>query len=235
MQIFFEKLSALGVLVSHCHVQSTIECSNAGGLAKRTRVQRDVVLFVEKTLLGLLPTTLASSYLESLTLLMPWSLQRRLWTISLVCLSAMNFSCRPLANNRDTAPIDIHRGTFWDHPLSPHTSNVLTAFPRNSNKSERFIVASRDLTVSFTLPWHNSWRCTAALVDDVLSLCFFGRVMFIALCGFVWDQFRWLVIGSSFSFFRMPSEWDTSVTTLIALGVAQVSRRHVVTSLAHHL
>ena len=58
----------LGVLVSHGHVQSTVECSNAGGLAKRTRVQRDVVQFVEKTLLGLLSTTLASSYLESLTL-----------------------------------------------------------------------------------------------------------------------------------------------------------------------
>ena len=49
-------------------VMSKVLWSNAGGLAKRTRVQKDVVQFVEKTLLGLLSTTLASSYLESLTL-----------------------------------------------------------------------------------------------------------------------------------------------------------------------
>ena len=90
----------------------------------------------------------------------------------------MNFSCRPLANNRDTAPIDIDRRTCWDHPLSPRRVNVLTAFLCTSNKSVRYIVASRDLTVSFTLPWHNSWRCTAALVDDILSLCSFNVVIF---------------------------------------------------------
>ena len=58
--------------------------------------------------------------------------------------------------------------------------------------------------------------------------------MFIALDGFVWDQFRWLVVGSSFSLFPLASEWDTFVTTHIALGVAQVSWRHVATSLAQH-
>ena len=144
-----------------------------------------------------------------------------------------------LANNRDTAPIDIHRRTCWDHPLSPHTSNVLTAFLRTSNNSVRHVVASRDLTVSFTLPRHNSWRCTAALVDDILSLCSFNVVIIRPshvhctkwLCL---GSVSLLVIGSSFSLFRMASALDTSVTTLIALGVAQVSRRHVATSLAQH-
>ena len=106
---------------------------------------------------------------------------------------AMNFSCRSFANNRDTAPIDIHRRTCWDHPLSPHTSNVLTAFLCTSNNSVRYIVASRDLKVSFTLPWHNSWRCTAALVDDILSPCSFNVVIFRQ--SYVHFT-KWLCLGS---------------------------------------